>query len=79
MTGGSYRLTGGFWPVLHICDCPGDLSGDGKKDGRDVQQFLGCILSGGNCSCADLDQANGVTIDDVNAFVDELLAGTVCP
>ena len=79
MTGGSYQLTGGFWPVSQVCYCLGDLNGDGKKDGRDVQQFLACVLSGGNCSCADVDQASGVTLADVPVFVNSLLAGSVCP
>src|SRR5262245_27121591 len=52
MSGGSFTLTGGFWPGAgEICSCPGDLTGDGKKDGRDIQQFVFCVLTGGNCSC----------------------------
>jgi hypothetical protein len=79
MSGGSFQIIGGFWPISQVCFCLGDLNGDGKKDGRDVQQFVGCIISAGNCSCADLDQANGVTIADVTMFVSDLLAGTDCP
>ena len=79
MTGGTFELTGGFWPVANVCYCLGDLNGDGKKDGRDVQQFVGCILAAGNCSCADVDGANGVNLNDVSAFVSDLLAGTTCP
>ncbi len=79
MTGGNFQLTGGFWPVANVCYCLADMNGDGKKDGRDVQLFVGCVLAGGNCSCADTDQANGVTLADVAPFVSDLLAGSTCP
>ena len=79
MSGGSYVLTGGFWPVTQVCNCPGDLTGDGNKDGRDVQLFINCIMSGGNCSCADMDLANGVTVADVPTFVSNLTSGSSCP
>ena len=79
LTGGTFELTGGFWPVTQVCFCLADLNGDGKKDGRDVQQFVACVLSGGNCACADTDQANGVTIADVPVFVSDLLSSSICP
>ncbi len=79
MSGGSFELTGGFWPVANVCYCLADVNGDGKKDGRDVQKFVGCVIAGGDCSCADVDQANGVTIADVAVFVADLLAGAACP
>ena len=79
MSGGTFELTGGFWPVANVCYCLADMNGDGKKNGLDVQQFVGCILTGDNCSCADVDQANGVTLADVPVFVNALLAGATCP
>lgn len=79
LTGGTFELTGGFWPVANVCYCPGDLNGDGHRDGRDVQQFVACMISGGNCSCADVDQINGVNLADVAAFVNDLILGTSCP
>jgi len=79
MSGGAFQLTGGFWAVTQACFCLGDLNADGVKDGRDVQRFVACVLSGGDCSCADVDQANGVTIADLSAFVTDLLAGPSCP
>jgi hypothetical protein len=79
MTGGTFQLTGGFWPVANVCYCLGDLNGDGKKDGRDIQQFVACQLGSGNCSCADADQVNGVNLADATAFVSSLLAGAACP
>ena len=78
MIGETYELTGGFWSVSQVCYCPGDMNGDGKKDGRDVQQFVGCIMAAGNCLCADVDQANGVTLNDVSVFVSGLLSGANC-
>ncbi len=79
MTGGTFELTGGFWPVANVCYCLADMNGDGKKDGRDVQRFIGCILAGGDCACADVDATNGVTLADVPVFVADLLAGQTCP
>lgn len=79
MNGGGFELTGGFWPVTLVCYCPGDMNGDGKRDGADVQKFVACLIAGGNCSCADLDATNGVTIADVSGFVANLLATTPCP
>lgn len=79
MNGGAFELTGGFWPAATVCYCLADMNGDGKKDGRDVQQFVKCLVSGGNCSCADVDQANGVGVNDVPVFVADLLAGPTCP
>lgn len=79
MAGGSFDLTGGFWPVANVCYCLGDLNGDGNKNGKDVQDFVGCVIAGGNCSCADVDAINGVTLADVAVFVSDLLAGPNCP
>jgi hypothetical protein len=77
MIGGNFQLTGGFWVVSQVCHCPGDLNGDGKKDGLDVQRFITCLIST-VCPCADVDQANGVTLADVPVFVNTLLGGTTC-
>ena len=77
--GGPYELTGGFWPITNTCFCPGDLNGDGLRDGRDVQGFANCVTSGGACSCADVDQFGGLTTADIAAFVNMLLATTPCP
>jgi hypothetical protein len=79
LTGGAFELTGGFWPVANVCYCLGDMNHDGKKDGSDIQQFVNCVLAGGNCSCADVDQTGGLTISDVPLFVTDLLAGLNCP
>ena len=79
MTGGTFELTGGFWPVANVCYCLADMNHDGKKDGADVQKFVNCLLAGDDCSCADTDQANGVTPADVSAFVSDLLVGPTCP
>ena len=79
MSGGVFQITGGFWAVSQVCFCPGDLNGDGNKDGRDIQQFVACVLAAGNCPCADVDQVNGLTLADVPVFVGDLLSGPMCP
>jgi hypothetical protein len=80
MTGGAFELVGGFWPVAALtCACLGDMNADGAKDGRDIQQFVDCVLNGGACACADVNGAGGVTPADVPVFVSALLAGEACP
>ena len=79
MSGGAFELTGGFWPVATVCNCLADMNNDGRKDGLDVQQFVSCITGGQNCACADVDQANGVTPDDISVFVSSLLSSSTCP
>src|SRR5205085_1371516 len=38
MSGGSFMLTGGFWPGIGgACTLPGDMNLDGGVDGQDVQ------------------------------------------
>lgn len=81
MLGGSYALVGGFWSNggSDVCGCPGDMNGDGKKDGLDVQGFVDCFVSDGSCTCADVNGAGGVTFDDLASFVAAMLAGDSCP
>ena len=81
LSGGSFSLIGGFWPVERVCYCPGDLNSDGAKNGLDVQQFLNCVVASGagNCTCADMDGIGGVSLSDVSAFVSDLLSGVSCP
>lgn len=81
MSGGVFKLQGGFWTVAaaEVCACPGDMNGDGFRDGLDVQEFLNCLrFFGGDCSCADVDHAGGVTVDDLTVFVEELLLSEGC-
>ncbi|MCB9851685.1 MAG: hypothetical protein H6819_01210 [Phycisphaerales bacterium] len=79
IVGGAFELTGGFWQASTACNCPGDMNGDGNRNGLDISQFVSCVVDGGGCSCADIDGANGVTVDDIAAFADYLLAGATCP
>jgi len=79
MIGDDFDLTGGFWMASQACTCPGDMNADGLKDGRDVQSFATCLISGGSCACADIDGFNGVDLNDADAFVTDLLSGSQCP
>lgn len=79
MTGAAFELVGGFWPVVQVCYCPGDLNHDGEKNGEDIQAFVNCILQGGDCTCADVNQVGGINIGDVAPFVADLLTGAACP
>src|SRR5262245_34471943 len=55
MTGGSMELVGGFWSLSSTCTCPGDMNGDGQKNGADIQQFVVCFLIASGCGRANLD------------------------
>ncbi|MCA9254564.1 MAG: hypothetical protein KDA33_02955, partial [Phycisphaerales bacterium] len=62
--------------------CPGDMDGNNVIDGRDIQAFVTCLLSGGlpwnQCACADVDCSKTVTLADIDAFVALLLSGVSC-
>ena len=79
MFGGTFELTGGFWVISTVCNCPGDMNGDGLRNGRDIQQFTSCMIADGSCTCADMDGDDGVNTSDVVVFVTALLAETTCP
>lgn len=84
MSGGTYTVVGGFWVVADstpppACACPGDMNIDGQKDGRDIQDFATCLVSGGDCACAEMDASPGLTTADVAVFVSDLLNDVACP
>lgn len=82
MAGGVFSIVGGFWPAAAtpVCACPGDMNNDGTKNGRDIHRFVQCIIAtAGDCACANVDGAGGVTIADVPVFVAALIAGDPCP
>lgn len=79
MTGGEFELSGGFWAVP-ACWCLSDVNHDGRRDGRDVQEFVNCLMAfGGDCACADVETDGALDLMDVVAFVDDLLGGSPCP
>jgi len=57
--------------------CPGDLNGDGRIDGDDVQDFVACYLGGDpaapGCACSDLDLGSTLDAADVDLLADALL------
>ncbi|MEK6642317.1 MAG: hypothetical protein AABZ08_00280 [Planctomycetota bacterium] len=79
LSGGTFELAGGFWPIANVCYCLGDLNGDGARNGDDIQKFVTCVMLGGACSCADMDQTSGVDLNDVDVFVTDLLSNAACP
>ena len=80
VTGGDFELAGGFWAgAVPQCACLGDMNADGDRNGADISAFVGCVIQGGSCVCADVNGMNGVTLADVTVFVADLLMGTACP
>jgi len=60
------------------CSCPGNTNGDGQRNGLDIAGFVNCLLGNpGICSCADIDN-NGLDMNDISLFVDEILNGQDC-
>lgn len=64
-------------PVL--CNCLGDMNHDNIKDGRDIQSFTSCLITLGDCACADLNGLAGPDADDIPLFVNKLLTEQSCP
>jgi serine protease AprX len=64
------------------CGLKGDLNGDTYRDGRDLQQFVDCVIANDayapGCACADLDSSGDLSSNDRILFVDCLL-GNGCP
>lgn len=80
LSGGEFILEGGFWPGVAGCSCPGEMTGDNKRNGGDIQAFIKCLLQGGGaCTCADMNLDAQVTAADVQPFVTQLLTGPPCP
>jgi len=77
--GGDFDLFGGFWSAAPTCACLSDMNADGDRNGLDVQGFVACLTGGGtNCDCANVDVGAGLDLDDLTAFVDDLLDGASC-
>ena len=73
MSGGTYRLTGGFWVIPECPVVPGDYDGDCDVDQADCQVFEVCASSPGipeevDCSVADFDSDSDVDQSDFAAF-----------
>lgn len=70
-------------PVAATCNnALGDMNGDGKINGGDIQQFVSCGFGGdattSTCVCADTNLDDAINNVDIEAFVDCLL-GLGCP
>ena len=76
-------LPGGFAELQEsLAPCnKGDVNRDGLVDGRDIQPFIGVLLSDTTCLnivelCPpDMNNDAAVTIDDAPCFVDAVIAG----
>lgn len=73
-----------FDVVPAVCGgTPGDLDEDTCLTGLDLQPFTDCIVNGPAgttpCACADIDSDATLDMNDVDLFVDDLLAAPECP
>lgn len=78
LTGGGFTLRGGFWyAAIPHCDLPGDVNGDLRIDGLDVQTFANVLLGFDSVPdhfcAADMTQDGLVTSADIPAFVTSIL------
>jgi len=65
------------------CPCPGDVNGDGIRNGLDAQGFVDCLLGTNtnpdvDCACADVDGNGTLDLTDQMLFVDQLLGKSPC-
>jgi hypothetical protein len=71
MTGGSFELTGGFWPAVTPA-CLGDCNCDGSIDFDDINAFV-AALGAPEAACyfpnIDIDGSGQINFDDINLFV----------
>ena len=75
MTGGSFSLTGGFWPGVSTTVCPADINGDGVVNFFDVSAFLQAFNS--QQAPGDFNNDGSFNFFDVSAFLLAFTAG--CP
>lgn len=70
-------VTCGVFPGAGCETCPGDMNGDGVRDGSDIQGFASCYVTGpdvsADCICADMDLNSLFASNDVTEFVDYIL------
>ena len=69
MTGGDFKLSGGFWFETP----PGDCNGNGVRDLGDHAGFVDCMAGPGNdilggCECFDVDGSGTVDLADSSAI-----------
>ena len=79
MTGGSYKLTGGFWVIPECPSIPADFDGDCDVDRADCVLFEACasgpgILYGVDCEDRDFDSDLDADQDDF-AFFQRCISG----
>jgi len=73
LTGVNAQYVTPFTPATG-CALPGDANGDSVVNGKDVGDFVQCLLGtgGANCPCADMN-GGGVNPDDVTPFANALI------
>jgi hypothetical protein len=83
MTGGSYRLTGGFWVIPECPPIPADFDGDCDVDHADYQAFEACASGPGYdfaIDCDDRDFDNDTDVDQSDfAVFQQCLSGPDVP
>lgn len=76
MTGGSFSLTGGFWPgVGNLPACPADINSDGVLNFFDVSAFITAFNN--SQPDGDFNKDGDFNFFDVSSFLGAFNAG--CP
>jgi hypothetical protein len=81
MSGGIFRLTGGFWAGVGGSPvCTGDMNCDGVINFADINPLVAILSGGSPCNFANADCNGDGKIDfkDINAFVALLSSGATC-
>lgn len=70
------HLLGGIvWAANATCTCPADISGDARRNARDIPAFVSCLVGDSDdCDCADVNADDAVNVLDLTDFVNLLLS-----
>ena len=71
ISGGTFTLTGGFWPGIN--PCPADFTGDGTLTVQDIFDFLAAWFAGN--PAAEFNGDGSVNVGDIFSFLGEWFAG----
>lgn len=69
LTGGTFKLTGGFWAVAQPATLLGDVNLDGTVNLLDVDPFVDRISSGTYQAEADCNQDGTINLLDIDPFI----------
>lgn len=79
LSGGPFRVVGGFWNPVSAIPCPADLNGDREVGLGDLTTLLANFgtPSGAEYGDGDINGNGAVSLDDLTVLLSEF--GSICP